>query len=356
MYSQNLSNIRFMNRVAILALGVSFLLISSPGAQAQLLQSTSKVGTTAAQFLKIGAGARSLGLGGAFAAIGGDINSIYWNPAGVARIPGSGEVTFNHANWLADINYDFAAVAINLGDFGTIGGSFISFRVPEDIVRTLENPEGDGRSFDAASIAIAVSYARNLTDRFSIGFTGKFIGERIWNERSQGFALDIGTLYRTPFNDLTIGASISNFGSKLQMEGRDVLFNRDINQTNEGGPRNVPAEFVLGKYEIPLTFRIGLAMDLWNQSDIRVTAAADATHPNDNTEYVNGGLEVSYSEVLFGRIGYKSTFLRDSEQGLTWGVGLHYKIINDVDIKIDYAFADYGRLKNVQFLSVGLQY
>ena len=57
--------------------------------------------------------------------------------------------------------------------------------------------------------------------------------------------------------------------------------------------------------------------------DIRTTFAVDATHPNDNTEYVNSGLEVSWREIIFGRVGYKSLFLRDSEQGLTWGFGVH---------------------------------
>lgn len=322
-------------------------------ADSQSSQSISKVGTTAAQFLKIGAGARAIALGGAFAGIGGDVSSLYWNPSGAARIRGV-EATFDHGDWLADINFDFAALAVNLGEFGVLGGSITSYNVPEDIVRTLENPEGDGRKFDASSLALALTYARNLTDRFSIGITAKYIGERIWNERSQGFALDVGTLYRTPFNDLTIGASISNFGTKLQLEGRDVLFNTNVNENNEGGPRNIPSEYVLEKYELPLSFRIGLAMDVMNVSDTRLTVTVDATHPNDNTEYVNSGLEMAFEETIFARIGYKSAFLLNSEQGLTWGFGLQYNIINQVGIKVDYASADYGRLKSIQFISLGL--
>ena len=322
---------------------------------AQRSQSISKVGTTAAQFLKIGAGARAIALGGAFAAVDGDISSLYWNPSGVAGIHG-GEATFDHGDWLADISYDFAAVAINLGEFGVLGGSIVSYRVPEDIVRTLENPEGDGRKFDASSLAIALSYARSLTDRFSVGITAKYIGERIWNERSQGFALDVGTLYRTPFNDLTIGASISNFGTKLQLEGRDVLFNQNINENSEGGPRNIPAEYVLGKYELPLSFRIGLAMNVVKVSDTRLTVSVDATHPNDNAEYVNSGMELAFEETVFARLGYKSAFLLNSEQGFTWGFGLQYNIINQIGIKVDYASADYGRLKSIQFISLGLRF
>ena len=85
------------------------------------------------------------------------------------------------------------------------------------------------------------------------------------------------------------------------------------------------------------------------------TFAVDATHPNDNTEYVNSGLEVSWKEIVFGRLGYKSLFLRDSEQGLTWGVGVHYGIPNVATVKLDYGFADYGRLKNVQYFELGVR-
>ena len=80
-----------------------------------------KAGSTAAQFLKIGAGARSIAMGGAYAAIADDILSIYWNPAGLARIGGNGEATFNHAEWLADTQYDFAAFSLNAGNFGSLG-------------------------------------------------------------------------------------------------------------------------------------------------------------------------------------------------------------------------------------------
>jgi hypothetical protein len=69
-----------------------------------------------------------------------------------------------------------------------------------------------------------------LTDRFSIGFTAKFVQERIWNSTASGFAFDVGTLYRTPFNDLMIGASISNFGTSMKLDGRDIQFNSDPNE------------------------------------------------------------------------------------------------------------------------------
>lgn len=339
-----------------LAIGLlSVAVLVAVPARAQLFRSTSKVGTTAGQFLKIGVGARAIGMGGAQSAVTGDISSIYWNPAALSRLATSGELTFNHVNWLADIKYDFAAGVMPIGELGTFGLSIISLRVPEEKVRTIDFPDGDGRQWDASSFAVALSYARNLTDKFSIGFNAKFIRESIWSESASGFAIDVGTLYAFELKGLTLGASISNFGTTMRLNGRDLYFNNDPNGNIGSGPNNIPSEYRTEDYSLPLTFRIGLAYDALQTSDIRVTAAVDAMHPNDNTESVNSGLELAWQEIFFARVGYKSLFLRDSEQGMTWGVGIHYGITNLGSFKLDYGFADYGRLQNVHYFSLGIR-
>jgi hypothetical protein len=325
-------------------------------ANAQLTRSTSKVGTTAAQFLKIGAGARAIGMGGAYTGVANDIYSVYWNPAGITNSKYGSEIAFNHVNWLADISYDFAAASLNILDFGTMFFTFTSLGVPEDKVRTFDFPEGDGRVWDAKSLSIGIGFARKLTDKFSIGFHAKYIREAIWNTSANGFAIDIGTYYVTPFNDMIIGASISNFGSKMQLDGRDILFNYDPDDDPDTGPNNVLSKYDMGKFDLPLTFKFGLAMDAYKDRNFRVTAAVDAVHPNDNTEYMNSGLEICYDELIALRIGYKSLFLRDSEQGLTVGGGLNYQFGEQFVFSINYGWADYGRLKNVQFFDLGLKF
>jgi len=332
------------------------VLLSFTTANAQLFRTTSKVGTTAAQFLKIGAGARAIGMGGAYSAVGTDIYSTYWNPAGIAHSTNNGEVTFNHAAWLADISYDFAAGAINVPDLGTLFINLTSLSVPEDKVRTEDYPEGNGEVWDAKSLAIGIGYARKLTDRFSIGFTAKYVREAIWNESSNGFAIDFGTYYITPFNDLVIGASITNFGTKMKLDGRDIQFNMDPNNTTNSGPNNVQSVYQMESFDMPLAFKLGLSMNVIKNQYMRATVAVDATHPNDNTEYVNTGIELGYQEMVFLRAGYKSLFLRDSEQGLTLGAGVHYDFDGGFGVKFDYGWADYGRLKNVQFIDVTLSF
>jgi hypothetical protein len=337
---------------------VVMVLLLNTAASAQedaLTRSITKVGTTAAQFLKIGAGVRAIGMGGAFVAVANDVTALYWNPAGIATIPGGGEATFNHAEWLAETAYDFAGLTLNIGNFGTLGLSITSFRVPEDEVRTYRFPEGTGERFDASDVALGVSYGRMLTDRFAIGFTGKYIQQNVWNETARGMAIDLGTHYVTPFNGLRIGAVITNFGTKMQLEGRDLYFNYDPLPGESGTVSEVPALYRLGKYELPLTLRLGLAYEVIKQENLTVTVASDAVHPNDNSEYVNSGMEVNLRNQIYLRGGYKALFLSNSEQSFTFGGGLRYDAVG-TNLKIDFGYADYGRLENVQFVSFTVRF
>jgi opacity protein-like surface antigen len=320
---------------------------------AQTGSSLNKTGTTAAQFLKIGIGPRAIGMGGAFTASANDINAMYWNPAGLSRMY-SKEAYFNHVDWVMDVKLDYAGFALDVADIGTLG-AFISVISMDDMpVRTLEQPEGTGELFSAGSIVIGLSYARNLTEEFSIGFNAKYVGENIWNESAKTFALDIGTQYVIPFlNEFRLGASISNFGPKMKMEGRDVLITTTVG-AGEGNLINTDLQ--LDEFDLPLLFRIGLAVDAIKTAENRLTLAVDAVHPNDNSEYINTGLEYTWNEIFFIRGGYKSLFEEDGEQGLTVGAGINYRFFDSFKIKFDYAYQDFGRLKNVQYISLGVRF
>lgn len=320
----------------------------------QDVKSVNRVGTTAAQFLKIGAGARPIAMGGAYTALSEDILSIYWNPAGLARIVGAGEATFNHAEWLADTQYDFAAFSLNAGNVGSFGFQVISFRTPEEIVRTVKNPNGTGQVWDANSISIGVTYAKNLTDRFSIGFTGKFVQESLFNETARGAAFDIGVLYNTPFTNVTLGAAITNFGTKMKLDGRDIFFNEDP-LPEQGSVDQVPSKFRTESFDMPLSFRFGLAWTLIQNDNITLVAASDGAQPNDNTEFVNSGFELGIKNTFFFRGGYKALFLENSEQGATFGIGLRYDAVG-TNLKLDFGWADYGRLNDVKFVSFAIKY
>lgn len=314
-------------------------------------QSSTKTGTSAAAFLKIGVGPRAIGMGGAFAATADDITAIYWNPSGLANVFAS-EAYFNHVYWIADVRYDVAAVSTNIASIGTIAVFFNVLSMDDMDVRTIEAPEGTGERFSAGGIVGGLSYARNLTDNFSIGFTAKYIRENIWHSSATGFGLDIGTLYKIPIlNEFRLAASISNFGTKMKMEGRDAL---QVMQVGGTGGNLINTYVELDEYDLPLVFRVGVAADVIKSESIRLTAEVDAIHPNDNTEYLNTGLEVGWNDLAFLRAGMKSLFERDTEQGFTFGLGISPRLAGSLKVKFDYAYEDFGRLKNVQYISLGV--
>ena len=329
------------------------LLFSSYMLFAQTGSNMTKTGTTASQFLKIGIGARAIGMGGAFTATANDVTAQYWNPAGLARVPG-GEATFGHIAWIADIGVDYAAVSYELQGFGMVGFTVVSMGMDGIPVTTSDKPEGTGEKYDAGDMSIAVTYARNLTESFSIGFAAKYIHESLWHMSSSGFAFDIGTLFTAPFlNGIRLGANISNFGPKMKLDGRDSYI---IYRTGAAGNNVVNAEYQLNEFDLPLLFRVGLASDLYKTNDWKVTASLDAVHPNDNTEFLNSGVEVGWNEIVFLRAGYKSIFEKNTEQGLTLGAGFNYRLSSGLAVMLDYAYLDFGRLDAVHMISVSAKF
>ena len=323
--------------------------------QGQTESNISKVGTTAAPFLEIEVGSRAIGMGGAFVAIANDATAIYWNPAGLSRISKI-EATLIHTNWLVGSSFDFVGVVLPLGYFGSIAINVTSFSIDEMVVRTVQRPEGTGEKFSVGDLSAGLSYAKNLTDRFSIGVNAKYISQRIWHMKATGVAFDIGTLFKTQFNDMIIGMSISNFGASLKMEGKDVFVNYDEAPQFGGSNDRIPAYKLTDKFPLPLLFRVGLAMDILNTNNSKLTIAIDAAHPNNNTEYVNLGMEYVFRSQVALRLGYKNLFTLDSEEGFTAGVGTKLKLAGGVALKIDYAYQELGRLENAQRFSLGFEF
>lgn len=337
-----------MKRVLI----VIVLLAAASMVRAQFSE-VSKVGATAAPFLEIGIGARAVAMGGAFVGTADDVSALYWNPAGMARSQNR-QVMFMHLKWLAAMNFEFAGFTMPLGNFGCLGAAITMLNSGDMQVRTEDRPEGTGEIFNASDLAFLISFARSLTDRFSIGANVKYIQQKIWHESAQGFAVDFGTLFVTGFKGLRIGASLSNFGTDMRMEGKDLLVFHDVNPYIIGNNDRTPAHLETGKWPLPLVFQFGLAMEVMKTSMNRLTLAVDALHPNDNTESLNLGAEYSFRENVFLRAGYRDLLLRDREQGVTVGAGFTSRFVGNTSFSIDYAYADFGRLEAVQRFSFSL--
>jgi len=314
-----------------------------------------KVGSTAAPFLNIGIGPRAVSMGGAFVATANDVTAMYWNPAGASRTNSNG-AGFAHTRWFADINFNWAGAMLQLGDAGTLGLHLTYLDYGKMEVTTMREPDGTGEMFSAHDMSFALTYAFNLTDRFSIGANFKYISQSIWNTSADAFAVDIGTLFISDIYGLRIGANISNFGTEMRLKGKDLLVLVDLHPDQYGNNDQILAELRTDSYPLPLIFKVGIAMDVIDNPMHKITLAVDALHPNDNAETINVGMEYTFNEFISFRAGYKSLFLDNSEEGLTLGVGLKYDFSPSLGIFVDYAYQDFGVLEYTQHFSVGIRF
>ena len=336
-------------------LSALFLISSLTFCQNNFVSDVSKRGTIAAPFLSISQGARATAMGSAFVGIADDQSALYWNPAGLAKLDGVG-IMIDHTNWIANIAYNFIAASYSLGEMGTIGFSFTSSDYGDMKVTTVDAPNGTGQIFTASDIAFSLGYALNLTDNFSIGFNPKIIYQSIWETNAIGFAMDMGVLYRTPFEGIILGMSISNLGTKMHLQGNSTLVIYDPDLTTTGNNGKIAANLGTDYWSLPLNFRVGLAYSPINTENHKLTVDVDAIHPSDNYERVNIGAEYVYNDFIAFRGGYKSLFLQNSEESFTLGFGLKQILIGNVALRVDYAYQNFGRLTYVQKFSVGVTF
>ncbi|MBN1348443.1 PorV/PorQ family protein [candidate division KSB1 bacterium] len=318
-----------------------------------LLAQTSKVGTTAAQFLKIAVGPRATAMGEAHAGMANDISAIYWNPAGLALLR-QREAIFQHSFWLASLKFDFASIVFPLKGNNTVGAFVTLLGTPEDEVRTVMHPEGTGEMFNAVDMALGLSYSRMMTDQFAIGMNVKYIRQKIWTMCASGWAVDFGSIYTTDFRDFRIGLAVSNFGTPIQLHGPAANVFVDIAPEIPGHDEKARAELISEKWELPIGFRMGFAIDPVRSKNMRLTLASDWTHPNDNNEYINFGFEYAIREIVLIRSGFRGLGMQDMEGGLTAGMGFRIKFSESLKAKLDYAFADYGKLEATHRYAISL--
>lgn len=334
-------------------LGLLLLVWTMPAMGQEFVQNVSNKGTVSAAFLEIGIGARAEAMGGAYSAASGKLESIYWNPAGLAYMDGIG-TTFTHSEWLADTDFDFFAIAAPLPIFNTVvAGSFTALSVPEQAVRTVASPDGTGEFYDARDFAVNVALSARIIESFSVGVSAKYINQRIWTESGSAIAVDVGVYYRTPVNGLAIGSSISNFGGDLSLEGRNLTAVIDPDPNNRGID-NVPVDYRTDAHPLPQIFRFGILYETQLFARTSLITAVDLMHPTGSTESVNMGAELGISNLIFFRAGYQNAFERNSINGLTLGAGLDLTLRNRNTFTFDYAWSDWGVLANASRLSLGI--
>jgi hypothetical protein len=314
-----------------------------------------KVATTSMQFLKVMPCARATALGDAYSVLASGAEAVFWNPAGVANVRNM-ELSSTYTLWMMDTKMGSLSFAASLGAIGAVGAmmQYVDYGTMEEAIWAdpyIKNdpyPGLTGRQFRPNAFVAGLSYARQLTERFSAGLTVKYAYESLYNGRTvsamiqqdtyqdvntwgSGFLFDFGMYYDTGFKTLRVAIAVQNFGP-------------EIKYAKESSP-------------VPLQFRWGIAADLVGPDALllsdeksRVGVAFDLFQPNDYAQQIHCGVEDEFAGMFALRTGYKFNY--DSE-GLTVGAGIK-QTLGSVKLILDYSYGSVGNyLGDVHRISVG---
>lgn len=310
------------------------------------------------EFLNIGVDAAALGMSNAVVAHTGDVNSGYWNPAGLIKLEDK-QFSLMHANYFANIaQYNYAGFAMPIDDRSAVGASIIRFGV-DDILNTTQLIDSQGNIdynrislFSTADYALTVSYARSLPiDGLNYGVNAKVIHRKIGNFASAwGFGFDLGIQYISDDEDWKFGIMVRDITTTYNTWTiNEEEFNK-IKDAVPGENQELPetSEITLPKAQL------GVAKKWIIRYDYSLTAAANLntrfTRTNDiistNAMSIDPalGFEFGYIDLIYLRGGvgnFQQITQIDNTNKLSFqpnfGLGFKYR-----GIQIDYALTDLG--------------
>ena len=350
-------NLNSMHTTAVKLFSV--ILLSSSISQAQDSPSETVAPKYSNEFLQIGVGADALGKGNAVVAQTDDVNSIYWNPAGLTNTKKWLEVSLMHSEYFAGIaKYDYLGLAHSIDDKSTIGFSAIRFAV-DDIPNTTQLIDNNGNIdydnitlFTAADYAFLLSYARKTKyPGLSVGGTFKVVYRKVGDfAKSWGFGLDAGIQYRTKKNwqfGLMARDVTSTFNAwvfTLDQETQEV-FLATGNEIPENGLELTLPRLILAGYK---KFDLG-KKGFYTSAEIDIDVTTDGKRntllrSNVFSADPHLGIEVGFKNYVSVRAGISNLqYVRDFEDKKSLniqpniGIGLNFK-----SFYLDYAFTDIG--------------
>ncbi|MBN1543707.1 PorV/PorQ family protein [candidate division KSB1 bacterium] len=310
------------------------------------------IGQAGANFLQIDAEPRGAAMGGAVTALSQGATALYWNPAGIISTENM-ELYLGNTQWFMDTQLAFGGLSKNLGSWGVVGISVLSFYMDATEITTVFESEGTGETYDAGDLAAGLSYARSLTDRFTFGVTAKYVREFIWNQTASQVALDVGSLYRTDFYNLRIGMVVRNFSGKLEFNGDDLdarIAEEEQRIIDEKLADNPRLERLSPEFRLPQIFRLGIAFEPWRSETALLTLSSEVDVPSDNQERLTLAGEFAFANRAFLRAAY---LFRHDIGGFSVGAGLAMQLLQ-VKGRLDYAYSDHEMLGGVHRMGVGL--
>lgn len=308
------------------------------------------------EFLNIGVDASALGMSNAVVASTNDVNSGYWNPAGLVHIEDS-EIAIMHSSYFANIaNYNYIAFAMPLDDRSSVGLSLIQFGV-DDILDTTKLIDQQGvinydriNLFSAVDYALTFSYARRLPiTGLNYGVNAKVIRRIIGDFASSwGFGLDVGIQFES--NDWKFGLMARDITTTFNTWAINTDRLQDIKDAIPGQNQEEPeaTELTLPKLQLGMSKLFTFNYDYTLRTEVDVICRFEENNDVISSSVVSInpalGLEFGYTDLVFFRAGvgnFQNELQIDNSQSLTFqpnfGVGFKYK-----GLFLDYAFTDIG--------------
>ncbi|HQV32896.1 MAG TPA: type IX secretion system protein PorQ [Calditrichia bacterium] len=290
------------------------------------------VGTTDFSFLKNQYSPRGAGLAGNLIAVQGDVNAMFYNPAGLKSIEEQ-QVSINYVDHLLDLQGGQLAYARSHAKYGTVGVGLVYFNYG-DFQETDDFGEELGRTFGATEFALGVSVANTLGEGFDFGVNVKYIYSSLDSYSASALGLDAGLIYHVPMvTDLQLAFTISNLGIGLQKYADQSL-------------------------KMPLFLRVGGSKKLAHLP-LRVSLSLNdlSLQTGDNADLIKRfsiSGEFDVSEPVKFRIGYDNGSNQNLKPlsgrnfgGLSAGVGISVR-----KMRLDYAFSTSGDLGTQNRLGV----
>ena len=308
------------------------------------------------EFLNIGVDASALGMSNAVVASSNDVNSGYWNPAGLLHLEDS-EIAIMHSSYFANIaNYNYIAFAMPLDDRNAVGLSLIRFGV-DDILDTTKLIDQQGvinydriNLFSAADYALIFSYAKKLPiTGLNFGVNAKVIRRIIGDFASSwGFGLDAGIQFES--NDWKFGLMARDITTTFNSWAIDTDRLQDIKDAIPGQNQEEPeaTELTLPKLQLGVSKLFTFNYDYTLRTEIDVICRFEENNDIISSSFMSVnpalGLEFGYTDLVFLRAGvgnFQNELQIDNSSPLTFqpnfGVGFKYN-----GIFLDYAFTDIG--------------
>jgi hypothetical protein len=319
-------------------------------------------------FLNIGVDAAALGMSNAVVSQTSDVNSGYWNPAGLLKIEDK-QLSLMHANYFANIaKYDYAGFGMAVDSESALGISLIRFGV-DDILNTTQLIDNQGNIdynrislFSTADYAFTVSYARSLPiEGLNIGVNGKVIRRIIGDfANSWGFGFDIGFQYISDDEDWKFGLMLRDITTTYNTWSINKQKYDEIAAAIPGQNQELPetSEITLPKAQLGASkkwiFRHDYSLLAATNLNMQFARTNDIISTNAVSIDPALGFEFGYLDLVFLRGGFgnfQQTTQLDASRKITFqpnvGLGFSYK-----GVFVDYALTDLGNQSTALYSNI----